>query len=71
MNKIPYLADEEHKKALSCVENILDKIMAIKSELSNEKAYRSYLAEKISSVLWDANCINSMCNVRGEDETRS
>lgn len=67
-----FLSEEEKRKAASCVNNIQDKLDAIKNELSSrEKPFKPYMLEKLDSILWDTNCLISMCRgkkvIIGED----
>lgn len=64
MNKSDVLNKEEKARAISCVNNIQDKLSAIKIELISENVHKSYISEKIESICWDSNCIKSMCEVR-------
>ena len=56
----PYLNEEEKRRLKMCIANIKDKLQAIESESLNDKPYRCYLKEKIDSIIWDVNCIESM-----------
>lgn len=56
-----YLNKDAVKKAKMCVANIKDKLQAIETELlTREKPYKSYINEKLSSITWDVNVLNSM-----------
>lgn len=63
----PYLNEEEKSRLKMCIANIKDKLTALESESLNERPYRYYLAEKVDSILWDANCIKSMTKQKTKD----
>ena len=67
METLPYLTESEKVRAYSCARNVEDKLNAVKNELLNEKPYKYYLIEKLESILWDTNCIISMCKNESED----
>lgn len=58
--EIPYLTMEERKRMATLLEEISDFFNAITIEIQNEKAYKSYLREKMKSINTDINCINSL-----------
>lgn len=56
-----YLDEDQIRRAKMCVCNIEDKIKAIRQEVYNSpKAYKTYLREKVSSIYYDAMCLNRM-----------
>lgn len=67
-----FLDENEKKRAAGCINNIQDKLDALKSEIcSREKPFKPYMMEKLDSILWDTNCLISMCKDKnvsvGED----
>ena len=56
------MEEYEKIKINSCIYNILDKIEAIKNEITLEKPYKYYILEKIDPIIWDAKCIKSICD---------
>lgn len=66
--KEPFLDEREKDRLKMCVANIKDKLNSIEVESENDRPYRYYLAEKIDSILWDANCIKSLTKQTEEDE---
>lgn len=58
-NKV--LSEDEVRRAKSCVYNIKDKLQAVETELSQDRAYCSYLVEKLEPILNDTKVILSMC----------
>ena len=62
-----YLSEDEIKRAQMCVLNIQDKLGSVVSEIKKEKPYKSYLKEKLDSITWDVNVLNSMIE-NNEDE---
>lgn len=50
MNDLPYLMPDEQKRAKMLVSEIQDALDAIKNELSNDRAYRGYLQEKMRTL---------------------
>lgn len=64
-----YLNKDGVKKAKMCVANIKDKLQAIETELlTREKPYKPYINEKLSSITWDVNVLNSMMIGDGKDD---
>ena len=58
---LPYLDEDEIKRAKMCIYNINDKMESISNEILNsEKAYKSYLKEKIDSIYNDIKVLKSM-----------
>lgn len=55
-----YLDQNEHERMKFFISEIDDKIYAIKVELQNERAYKSYLKEKMDSINWNIKCINNL-----------
>ena len=43
------------------INNIQDKLEAIKKEIKLEKPYKYYILEKIEPIVYDAKCIKSIC----------
>ena len=65
----PYLEDYEINRAKMCVSSIKDKLNAIETELNTrERPYKSYLNEKLTTILFDINCLVSMCEEGDNDE---
>lgn len=59
----PYLEEEEIKRAKNCVNNIMNKLNAVQSELNTrEHPYKTYLKEKLDIILYDTKCMLDMCN---------
>ena len=55
---LPYLNEEESKRVKMCLYNINDKMEAVNTEvLQSERAYKSYLKEKIDSIYNDIKVI--------------
>lgn len=55
-----YLTEEDKKRMKMLVNEIYDFLNAIRNEIYNDKAYKSYLKEKMDAVNTDINCINSL-----------
>lgn len=55
-----YLDQNEQKRMKLFISEIEDKMYAIKVELQNERAYKSYLKEKMDSINWNIKCINNL-----------
>ena len=55
------MEEYEKRKIESCINNIQDKLEAIKKEVKLEKPYKYYILEKIEQILFDAKCIKSIC----------
>lgn len=61
-----YLDEEQHERAIWCIANINDKLAAIDKELLNERAYKSYILEKLENIEWDFTCLKNMCKTEEE-----
>jgi len=66
METLPILTVEEKHRAVGCVNNILDKMNAVQMEVNKEQSFKYYMEEKLESILWDVNCLLSMCKRKGE-----
>ena len=62
------LNEIEKARAIGCVENIKDKLVAIEMELNKTKPFKDYISEKINSICWDSNCIKLMCLIDEKEE---
>ena len=62
-----YLSEDEIKRAQMCVLNIQDKLDSVVSEIKRERPHKNYLKEKLDSITWDINVLNSMIK-NNEDE---
>ena len=67
METLPYLSEEEQRRAKSCVNNILDKLNAVQIEVNKEHSYKCYMMEKLESALWDINCLIHVCENEGDE----
>ena len=64
---MPYLNEDEIKRAKMCVANIKDKLYAIEKEINEtQRPYKHYLKEKLDSIIWDTKVLNNM--IEGDDE---
>ena len=67
MNNEPYLNENQKRTATSCLNNIEDKLMAVRNELTTrERPYKSYLKEKLDSIYWDVKVLINMTNEEDE-----
>lgn len=60
MSKI--LSNEEKEFINECLDNIKDKLRAIKMEMERDIQSRYYLKEKIDSIVWDSQVIQNICS---------
>ena len=51
----------EIQRAKMCVSNLVDKIRAIDIEMLKSNPHKSYLNEKLQSILWDTNVLIEIC----------
>lgn len=56
------LTELEIEKAKMCVSNLVDKIRAIDIEMLGSNPHKSYLNEKLQSILWDTNVLINICS---------
>lgn len=56
------LTELEIEKAKMCVSNLVDKIRAIDIEILGSNPHKSYLNEKLQSILWDTNVLINICS---------
>lgn len=65
----PYLNETQINIGISALNNIEDKLMAIRNELiTRERPYKNYLREKLDSVYWDVKVLMNMTNEDKEGE---
>lgn len=55
------LSELEIERAKMCVSNLVDKIRAIDIEMLKSNPHKSYLNEKLQSILWDTNVLIEIC----------
>ncbi|WP_304393139.1 hypothetical protein [uncultured Clostridium sp.] len=56
------LNELEIEKAKMCISNLVDKIRAIDIEMLGSNPHKSYLNEKLQSILWDTNVLINICS---------
>lgn len=56
------LSELEIERAKMCVANLVDKIQAVNMEILCINPHKSYLNEKLQSILWDTNVLINMCS---------
>lgn len=67
---MPYLSEEEKNSAMYAVENIEDKLNAVRTELATkDKSYKGYLLEKLDSIYYDVKYLINIC--KREEETEN
>ena len=65
----PYLNETQINTGISALNNIEDKLMAIRNELTTrEKPYKRYLREKLDSIYWDVKVLMNMTKEDKEGE---
>ena len=55
------MEEYEKRRIKSCINNIQDKLEAIKKEIKLEKPYKYYILEKIALIENDSKCIKGIC----------
>ena len=66
----PYIEGYELDRAKMCIAGIKDNLNSVEVEvITNKRAYKRYLNEKLSNILTDVNCLISMCE-EGDDSER-
>lgn len=61
MENLPYLTEQEIKRAKMLITEIEDLFNSIKVEIfTNKKPYKSYMSEKLNGVITDINCLDSL-----------
>lgn len=63
-----WLNEEETKRAQMCIINIQDKLGSIASEIRKEKPHKSYLSEKLDSIIWDVNVLSTIVKNNEEED---
>lgn len=65
--KLPYLTEEEQKRFKAILGEIQDVVNAMYSEVSGQRAYRSYLDEKLRVLYVDTNVLKGINETKEEE----
>lgn len=61
MGKLPYLTEQEKRRAEILIREIDDMFNSVKVEIfTRRKPYKSYMSEKLEGIITDINCLNGL-----------